>query len=62
MYVDDGKEGVDNIDDDSVDGCDKHFTHSTEVENNVNLGVCNKHLSHTVKNTPESLISDVTGH
>eukprot|EP00957_Ditylum_brightwellii_P179976 13709235-Ditylum_brightwellii.AAC.1 len=64
--VDDGKEDVDNSDDDSddhgVDSGDKHLTHLTQVESNVNLGVCDKHLTHIVKNTPESLISDVTGH
>eukprot|EP00957_Ditylum_brightwellii_P065213 4945713-Ditylum_brightwellii.AAC.1 len=64
--VNDGKEGVDNNDDDSVDdsddGGEMHLTHLTQVENNVNLGVCDKHLTHVVKDTPESLRSDVTGH
>ena len=39
-----------------------HLAHLIQVENNVNLGVCDKHLNHVVKNTPESLRSDVTGH
>eukprot|EP00957_Ditylum_brightwellii_P094938 7229908-Ditylum_brightwellii.AAC.1 len=50
----------DDSDDDSDDGGDKHLTHRTQVENNVNLGACDRHLIHVVKNTPESLISDVT--
>eukprot|EP00957_Ditylum_brightwellii_P017267 1300947-Ditylum_brightwellii.AAC.1 len=66
VCVDNGKEGVDNSDDDSVDnsdgGGDMHLTHLTQVENNANLGVCDKHLNHVVNNAPESLISDVTGH
>eukprot|EP00957_Ditylum_brightwellii_P075859 5765367-Ditylum_brightwellii.AAC.1 len=36
----DKDDGVDNSDDDSVGGGDKQFTHLTQVENNVNLGVC----------------------
>eukprot|EP00957_Ditylum_brightwellii_P037929 2868695-Ditylum_brightwellii.AAC.1 len=48
--VNDGKEGVDNNDDDSVDnsddGGDMHLAYFTQVENNVNLGVCDKHLTH----------------
>eukprot|EP00957_Ditylum_brightwellii_P086187 6558149-Ditylum_brightwellii.AAC.1 len=48
--VTDGKEGVDNNDDDSVDdsddGGDMHLAHLRQVENNVNLGVCDKHLTH----------------
>jgi hypothetical protein len=64
--VNDGKEGIDNSDDDSVDnsddGGDMHLAHFTQVEHNVNLGVCDKHLTHVVKNTPESPRSDVTGH
>eukprot|EP00957_Ditylum_brightwellii_P160374 12208800-Ditylum_brightwellii.AAC.1 len=64
--VDDGKECVDKSVDDSVDdsddGGDMHLEHVTQVENNVNLSVCDKHLTHGVKNTPDSLRSDVTGH
>eukprot|EP00957_Ditylum_brightwellii_P127594 9730538-Ditylum_brightwellii.AAC.1 len=64
--VNDGKEGVNNNDDDSVDnsddGGDMHLVHLTQVENNVNLGICDKHLTHVVKNTPDSLRIDVTGH
>eukprot|EP00957_Ditylum_brightwellii_P062664 4756388-Ditylum_brightwellii.AAC.1 len=56
--ADDGREGVDN----SVDGGDKHLTHLTQFENNVNLGGCDKHLTQVVKNSPESLIHDITGH
>eukprot|EP00957_Ditylum_brightwellii_P120654 9203478-Ditylum_brightwellii.AAC.1 len=54
--------GVDNSDDDSDDGGDKHLTHLTQVENNVNLCACDRHLTHVVKNSPESLKSDITGH
>eukprot|EP00957_Ditylum_brightwellii_P203907 15336724-Ditylum_brightwellii.AAC.1 len=43
---DDKEEGVDNSDDNSDHGGDKHLTHLTQVENNVNLGGCDKHLSH----------------
>ena len=51
---DDGVDNSDdNIDDNSDDGGDKHLTHLTQVENNVNLGVCDKHLTHVVKNTPK---------
>eukprot|EP00957_Ditylum_brightwellii_P029436 2224889-Ditylum_brightwellii.AAC.1 len=57
--VNDCKEGVDNNDDDSIDnsdgGGDMHLVHLTQVENNVNHGVYDKHLTHVVKNTPESL-------
>eukprot|EP00957_Ditylum_brightwellii_P185697 14138532-Ditylum_brightwellii.AAC.1 len=53
---------VDDSDDNSdLDG-DKHLTHLTQVENNVDLGVCDRHLTHVVKNNLTSLISDVTGH
>eukprot|EP00957_Ditylum_brightwellii_P073219 5566349-Ditylum_brightwellii.AAC.1 len=42
-HVDDGKEdGVDN----SVGSGDKHLTHLTQFEKNVNLGGCDKHLTH----------------
>eukprot|EP00957_Ditylum_brightwellii_P087813 6687480-Ditylum_brightwellii.AAC.1 len=62
--VDDGKEGVDNSDnhsdDNSVDGVDINLTQLTQVESNVNLGVYDRHFTHVVKKTPESLISDVT--
>eukprot|EP00957_Ditylum_brightwellii_P074040 5625797-Ditylum_brightwellii.AAC.1 len=60
VCVDDGKEGVDNSDDHSDDGGYKLLKHLTQVESIVNLGVCDKHLTHVVKKTPESLISDVT--
>ena len=49
-------------DDDSDDSADKHLTHLTQVKNNGNLCVCDKNLTHVVKNTPTSLKSDVTGH
>eukprot|EP00957_Ditylum_brightwellii_P053367 4044990-Ditylum_brightwellii.AAC.1 len=53
---------VDDGVDDSDDCADKHLTHLSQVKNNGNLGVCDKNLAHVVKNTPTSLISDVTGH
>eukprot|EP00957_Ditylum_brightwellii_P169383 12892148-Ditylum_brightwellii.AAC.1 len=62
VCVDDGKEGVDDSDGNSDDSGDNHLTHLIQVENNVNLGVCDKHLTHAVKNTPESFICDVTDH
>eukprot|EP00957_Ditylum_brightwellii_P076330 5801497-Ditylum_brightwellii.AAC.1 len=55
-------DGVDDGVDDSNDGADKHPTHLIHVKNNGNLGVCEKNLTHAVKNTLTSLISDVTGH
>eukprot|EP00957_Ditylum_brightwellii_P185829 14148427-Ditylum_brightwellii.AAC.1 len=64
MCVYDGKEGVDNNDDNrndnNDDGGDMHLAHLTQLENNVNIGACDKHLTNVVKNTPESLRSDVT--
>eukprot|EP00957_Ditylum_brightwellii_P043936 3333276-Ditylum_brightwellii.AAC.1 len=63
--VDDGVDDdndVDNGDDNIDDGFDKHLAHLTHVENNGNLGVCDIHFTYVVKNTPTSLISDVTGH
>eukprot|EP00957_Ditylum_brightwellii_P143681 10946423-Ditylum_brightwellii.AAC.1 len=58
-HVDDSKEdGVDN----SIDSGDKHFTHFTQFENNVNLGGCYKHLTHVVKKNSKLPISDVAGH
>eukprot|EP00957_Ditylum_brightwellii_P090825 6916188-Ditylum_brightwellii.AAC.1 len=51
---------IENCDDDSNDGADKHLTHLTQVKNNGNRGVCDINLTHVVKNTPTSLISDVT--
>eukprot|EP00957_Ditylum_brightwellii_P161906 12326577-Ditylum_brightwellii.AAC.1 len=43
VCVDDAKEdGVNN----SVDGGNKHLKHLTQVENNENLGGCDKHLTH----------------
>eukprot|EP00957_Ditylum_brightwellii_P136371 10400359-Ditylum_brightwellii.AAC.1 len=66
VCINDGKEGVDDNVDDDVDnsdgGDDMHLTHLTQVENNVNIVVCDKHLNHVVNNTLESLRSDVTGH
>eukprot|EP00957_Ditylum_brightwellii_P190242 14480526-Ditylum_brightwellii.AAC.1 len=53
---------VDNGDDDSADGADKHLTYLTQVKNNGNRGVCDINITHVVKNTPTSLKSDVTGH
>eukprot|EP00957_Ditylum_brightwellii_P091884 6996070-Ditylum_brightwellii.AAC.1 len=56
----------DNNDDDSVgngdDGSDMHLTYLTQVENNIDLGICDKYFTHVLKNTQESLRSDVTGH
>eukprot|EP00957_Ditylum_brightwellii_P076641 5825984-Ditylum_brightwellii.AAC.1 len=43
--------GVDNSD----DSADKHLTHLTHFKNNGNIGVRVRHLTHVVKNTPESL-------
>eukprot|EP00957_Ditylum_brightwellii_P083968 6382515-Ditylum_brightwellii.AAC.1 len=42
----DKDDGVDNNDGDSDDGGDKHLTHLIQVENNINLGVCDRHLTH----------------
>eukprot|EP00957_Ditylum_brightwellii_P145572 11084207-Ditylum_brightwellii.AAC.1 len=42
--VDDGKDGFDNSDDNSVDSGDKHLAHLTQVENNVNFGVTSTSL------------------
>eukprot|EP00957_Ditylum_brightwellii_P186001 14161513-Ditylum_brightwellii.AAC.1 len=50
--VDDGKEGVDESADNSADDSYKRLTHLTQVENNVYLGDCDKHLTCAVKNTP----------
>eukprot|EP00957_Ditylum_brightwellii_P141845 10807016-Ditylum_brightwellii.AAC.1 len=57
MCVDNSKEGVGN----NVDSADRHLTYLTQDENNVNLGGCDKHLTHVVKNTPESLLSEGGG-
>eukprot|EP00957_Ditylum_brightwellii_P199546 15211418-Ditylum_brightwellii.AAC.1 len=58
-HVDDSKEyGADN----SVDNGDKHLTLFIQFENNDNIGGCDKHLTHVVKNNSKLLISDVTGH
>eukprot|EP00957_Ditylum_brightwellii_P028239 2132693-Ditylum_brightwellii.AAC.1 len=43
---------VDNCDNDSGDGADKHLTHLIQVKN----------FTCVVKNTPTSLKKDVTGH
>eukprot|EP00957_Ditylum_brightwellii_P199162 15182117-Ditylum_brightwellii.AAC.1 len=65
-FVGNKDDDVDNNDDDgddnSNDGADMHLAHITQVGNNVKLGVCVKNLTHVVKDTLTSLISDFTGH
>eukprot|EP00957_Ditylum_brightwellii_P045470 3446774-Ditylum_brightwellii.AAC.1 len=53
---------VDNGDDDSDDGVDKHRAHLTQVKNNSNCDVSDINFTYVVKNTPTSLKNDVTGH
>eukprot|EP00957_Ditylum_brightwellii_P122449 9336825-Ditylum_brightwellii.AAC.1 len=53
---------VEDGDDDSAEGADKHLAHLTQVKNNGNRDVSDINFTHVVKNTPTLLKNDVTGH
>jgi hypothetical protein len=61
LVVDEDKD-VDDGDEGSDDGADKHLTHLTQVKNNCNHDISDINFTCIVKNTPTSLKNGVTGH